>query len=348
MKISDVVGSKDNNYNLIRFIAALVVFINHCFPLTGQHEPFGDYLGMTMGTWAVDIFFITSGFLVTNSLIRTKNAKIFLLSRIIRIYPGLIAAITITIIVIGACFTSLSIWNYLKDTMTIIYFVKGTTLLSGVGMYLPGTFESNPFPNAVNGSLWTLIYEVKMYIFLLLIWLTIKKFSFFNRIQSPFALAIFALMFLSVLYFAFRFLYGLEESHLNRLAYMFFSGAFFYLFKDKILLSHKLFGVAVIALITSVIAGKTAFTLTYVLVIPYILFYIAYVPKGSIRLFNRFGDYSYGIYIYAFPVQQALVAIFPEINTKEMMIYGALAVIPMAMFSWHLIEKNALKLKSQF
>lgn len=348
MKISDVIGSKDNNYNIIRFIAAFVVFINHCFPLTGQREPFGDYQGMTMGTWAVDIFFITSGFLVTNSLIRSKSAKVYLLSRIIRIYPALITAITITIIVIGTCFTSLSVWDYLKDPMTIMYFMKGTTLLSGVGMYLPGVFESNPFPNAVNGSLWTLIYEVKMYIFLLLMWLTIKKFSFFNRIQSPFALAVFVLTFLSGIYFAFRFLHGLEESHLNRLTYMFFSGAFFYLFKNKIVLSHKLFGFAVIALIVSVIAGKTAFTLTYVLVIPYILFYMAYVPKGIVRLFNRFGDYSYGIYIYAFPIQQALVAIFPRIDTKEMMFFGALAIMPMAMLSWHLIEKKALKLKSQF
>ncbi|MDO8654733.1 MAG: hypothetical protein Q7R66_21385, partial [Undibacterium sp.] len=75
------------------------------------------------------------------------------------------------------------------------------------------------------------------------------------------------------------------------------------------------------------------------------LFYLAYLPAGAIRKYNALGDYSYGVYIYAFPVQQALASIYPGIPVPAMLLGSATLTLTLATLSWHLIEKRALHLK---
>lgn len=96
-------------------------------------------------------------------------------------------------------------------------------------------------------------------------------------------------------------------------------------------------------LITTV--NKDEFLLVYLCVLPYIIFYLAYIPEGIIRSFNRLGDYSYGMYIYAFPVQQSISALFPKVSVYSMIALSLLVTLTLAVLSWHLIEVRALKLK---
>ena len=83
----------------------------------------------------------------------------------------------------------------------------------------------------------------------------------------------------------------------------------------------------------------------YIPFIPYIVFYLAYIPKGRIRKFNTIGDYSYGIYIYAFPVQQSIIALFPYVKVYQMVILSLIVTLFLAYLSWQLVEEKAVDLK---
>ena len=172
MKLSNFTQGRDNNFNLIRIVAALAVLITHSFALamgTSDAEPFRQSLGITMGEIAVDIFFIASGFLVTASLLTRQSVIEFVWARVLRIFPALLIMLILTVFGLGVFFTSLSFPSYISDSKTYIYLLKCATLIRGVDFTLPGVFDENPYNNMVNGSLWTMPYEIKMYVILLLI-----------------------------------------------------------------------------------------------------------------------------------------------------------------------------------
>lgn len=177
MKLSNYSQGRDNNFNLIRIIAALAVLVTHSFALaigTADAEPFRKSLGMTMGSIAVDVFFITSGFLVTSSLLNRQSTIEFIWARVLRIFPALIVMLLLTVFVLGVIFTTLPTLTYLSLPQTYIYFAKCATLITGVAYNLPGVFDSNPYKNAVNGSLWTMPHEVRMYAILAIVWFVLR------------------------------------------------------------------------------------------------------------------------------------------------------------------------------
>lgn len=343
MQLSSFTPGKNNNFNLVRIIAALAVLVGHSFALLRQPEPFGQFLGMSLGSMAVDIFFIASGFLVAGSLLLKQSMSEYVLARILRIYPALLTMLLMTVFLLGAFFTSLSLSDYYADSQIYLYLIKCLTLISGAMYYLPGVFDSNPFKGAVNGSLWTLVYEVKMYIFLAMFWLAsslVKQ----NRVKFFEYLIVFSTAVAAVLVFVHHF-YIKDESNAVRLFFMFFSGASYWILKDRVKLTEPIFGVVSIALLASPFINQQVFFVLYQLLIAYILFYLAYIPAGPIRKYNALGDYSYGVYIYAFPVQQAVAALYPGISVMKMVLVSCAVTLTLAVFSWHLIEKKALTLK---
>lgn len=345
-KLADYSQGKDNNFNLIRILAALAVLITHSFVLaTGQpsSEPLRETLGMTMGAIAVDIFFITSGFLVTGSLLARKSAVDFIIARALRIYPALIVVVLITVFGLGIYFTTLPLGAYLFDNKTLAYLVKTSTLVKDVAFNLPGVFDANPYKNAVNGSLWTMPYEIRMYAILVAGWLVLR----FDRIRRPqllqatviVAAAAAGLMVLA------SFAHVVEASRFIKLFFMFFSGAAFYALKDRIPLLPVYFWPALVLLLAAPLLGAQVFGVVYHLTLAYVLFYLAYVPAGPLRKYNLLGDYSYGVYIFAFPVQQSIVALNPGISATTLIFSSGAVTIVLAILSWHLIEKRALSLK---
>jgi len=168
--LADYAVGRDNNFNLMRFIAASLVLLSHSYALTGvAQDPLLAVSGMDFGHLAVDIFFVTSGFLVTGSLIKRADVRAFAGARLLRIVPGLLVANVVTVFVIGAIFTSLPLLDYLgkKDLYRFVF--DNTILVTGdLRWTLPGVFADNPIKDAVNGSLWTLPYEVELYGLLLL------------------------------------------------------------------------------------------------------------------------------------------------------------------------------------
>jgi len=348
--LSEYSKSRDNNFNLLRFVAATLVLYSHSFAIQigdPAAEPLRSSIGMTWGTIAVDIFFVTSGFLIAGSFFNRKSVLAFSWARVLRIFPGLLVANLITVFIIGLAFTKLSLGSYLQNLEIYKFLIKNTLLLvSNIQWLLPGVFVDNPVGAAVNGSLWTLPYELKMYFLLAivaLIFLWVEK-----RIKIPVIKWVFiSLVTITLIIKGYNFY--LNESLLGknfiRLFSFFFIGSLFYLYSDKVLLSGKFSGLLFVLLMLSAI-DPSFFMPVYTLSLPYLIFYIAYVPAGKIRLYNNFGDYSYGMYVYAYPVQQAVMAAYPSASLVEMIIYPFVITLLLAYFSWQLVEKKALALKN--
>lgn len=298
---------------------------------------------MSLGSIAVDMFFTTSGFLVTASLFARQSAIEFILARFLRIFPALLVMLVLTIFGIGVFFTSMPIDSYLSDSRTYIYFLKCSTLIGGITYNLPGVFDENPYKNAVNGSLWTMPHELRMYALLVIIWISLRTAKSF-RLMFFELIIVFAAIISGILVLALHFIDS-QGNTFPKLFFMFFAGSAFYVLKKQIIISNLYFILFIIALSISAIANKHAFFVTYILTTTYILFYIAYIPSGIIRKYNLVSDYSYGMYIYAFPIQQSVAALIPGVSVLIMTIISLTATLLLAIISWHFIERHALDLK---
>lgn len=340
MKLSEIIQGKDNNFNLIRIIAATAVLVTHSFALlTGAStEPLRDLIGMSLGDIAVDVFFITSGFLVGASLFKRGDLVDFWVSRALRIFPGLWAMLALTCFALAAYFSTLPLARYVTAPDLWIYLLKCGTLVTGVVFDLPGVFESNPYPKAVNGSLWSMPFEIWMYMGLASIW-ALTKYTIGDSARNIRYVIGAAFVGAAVL-LTYKHHQG-STGKLAKLIFMFSTGAFYFVMRHRIHVNAKIF-TGLVILLACAMSREAVFFYAYCAFAPYILFYLAYVPKGKIREYNRVGDYSYGLYIYAFPIQQSIAALAPRISILNMVLISAALTLPMAMLSWHVLEKRAL------
>jgi peptidoglycan/LPS O-acetylase OafA/YrhL len=242
MKLSSVTQGRNNNFNLIRIVAALAVLMTHSFVLSSGNpddEPLRQTLGMTLGSIAVDVFFVTSGLLVTASLLRSESVVAFAWSRCLRIFPGLLVMLVLTVFLLGPLFTTLQPASYLLDPRTHAYLIKGATLVTGILDRLPGVFESNPYPASINGSLWTMPYEVRMYVLLAVLWAVVHKAFGFRGAQFTRAVQLLAIL-SGVGLVVGHFISSRDPTFL-RLFFMFFAGAALFVSRERVRLSARFF-----------------------------------------------------------------------------------------------------------
>jgi peptidoglycan/LPS O-acetylase OafA/YrhL len=248
-----------------------------------------------------------------------------------------------TVFGLGLFFTSLSASSYLADSKTHIYLA---TLGLAASYSLPGVFDGNPYKSAVNGALWTLRYEIMMYAILAIVWAALRiikrnRFRIFEfAIVTSAAVAGFLVV---ALHF-----HSSAGGPFIKLFFMFMSGATFYVLKEQIMFSRWLFWLFAFSLLLSAFVNKHAFFVIYVLTIPYVLFTFAYIPSGWIRKYNQVGDCSYGVYIYAFPIQQSVAALVPGVSVLSMLLTSAFVTLVLAVLSWHLIEQRVLLLRERY
>ncbi|MEZ5975052.1 MAG: acyltransferase [Planctomycetota bacterium] len=345
--LADFTDSRDNNFNLLRFLAAGLVLFAHSYPLTGT-EPEPRLGGFGLGYVAVDIFFVTSGLLVTRSLLHRANVVAFAWARFVRIVPALFVAVLLCAYGFGLAFTELPAGEYLRRSEVGTFVFKNTALLAGRIRYeLPGVFEQNPYKGAVNGSLWTLPWEVRMY--LLLAGIGVAG-LFLPRRRRAFALAamILGVAAAGAIANLLQHTVGISEQkflvHGIRLLHVFFLGGAAYVLRRFVPLQHVAFAVAMVALF-ALQGWKPGFHVLYPYLLAYGVLYLAYIPGGFLRGFNRLGDYSYGLYIYAFPVQQAIAALQPGVSMPVMFREASAATLLLAVLSWYLVEKPMLARK---
>lgn len=343
--IQDYSKGRDNNYNLLRFLAAVLVMWSHCFPLLNSER--GDWLtekfNLSFGELAVDVFFVTSGFLITRSFVNGESNSQYLLNRLFRIYPALITSVLLCVFVLGPIFTNLDLKSYLYNFHNYKFLLKNTTLFFGLEWNLEGVFLDNYYPNVINGSLWTLPYELRLYLFICIIGNGVRYFT--NKIitESKVRVGMMILMMLFFTVYIYKYLLEFRIGNSFRLYILFFIGAVYYLFQDKVKLKAT---VAIVMLTTFLLLKYFGIEkishIVYLIILPYLVFYLAYIPKGFCRDFNKFGDYSYGLYIYAFPIQQVIVAIFAKLTEVELFTYSFMITLLIAVLSWHFVEKKAM------
>ncbi|MDU8946300.1 acyltransferase family protein [Ovoidimarina sediminis] len=345
MLISEAIQGRDNNFNLIRFLAATGVLISHAYPLTlgpSAIQPLERIVGEPLGHLSVLTFFAVSGLLITQSFDNSSRFSRWLAARALRIFPALLVVLVLTALILGTSVTNLSLEEYFGATDTLSY-VPSNLSLYFLQPALPGVFTENPFPEAINGSLWTLNHELTCYA-------GVAALGLIGGIASRKLglLLLAAATVFTILIVEFGEVAGLpgRMMALAFLALPFVMGSIVYLLRDRIRLS----GWAVIPLLalafatTSLPFHHTVLSMATV----YTVFYLAYVPAGRVRRFNGLGDYSYGIYIYAFPFQQLGSFLFPGMSPVENMAFALPLTLIAAILSWHLIEAPALRLKTRY
>lgn len=345
MYLGDIARGRDNNFNLIRACAATAVLVSHAWPLTlgpGTPEPFQALTGQTLGTLAVYVFFATSGFLIATSFARRPDPRVFLTARALRLFPGLLVSLLLVAYAMGPRVTTLPAADYLADP-GVAGFVLRNMALVFPAYELPGVFAANPYP-AVEGSIWTLAYEVACYLGVLAAGLLG---AFRDRRRMALCLAVYG-GFWGGLWLVYLITgQGLHPKidDLHRLSLPFATGVLFFVLRDRLVLSAR--GMLAVWAVWGLarIAVPTAADPALVAALAYSTFWLAYVPRGPVLAYNRLGDYSYGIYIYAFPVQGLMVWLFGPMTPWTNIALALPAVLVCAILSWHLVEAPVLGLR---
>ncbi|MGV6825455.1 MAG: acyltransferase family protein [bacterium] len=331
---------RDNNFNLIRMLAAWAVLYSHSYPLTST-RPDNWFAAIHPGTYAVYIFFAISGFLVAKSFDRKQDLRAFVNARLFRIIPALLVVSALSAVLLGWFLTTLDTRTYFSESQTWEY-IYNNALLIHTEYKLPGVFADNPLPNAVNGSLWTLRFEMRMYMIIALAGVLGVLIAGPRR-------WIFSLLFWSW-YLAIQFQpEWLEDTRKARLfgvvALYFYLGAMAYHYRDHLYLN-------IWTVLIALMIGYAGWygplpELAIAIALIYTVFYLAMIPGGWLRHYNRIGDYSYGFYLWAFPVQQTLVFYQPDISAAEMTVLASAITLLFAIASWYVVEKPALQLNAR-
>lgn len=343
MTLFEHAQGRDNNFNLIRFMAAFTVLAVHCQPLLGLPPLTGPAIWFS-GT-AVAVFFLTSGFLITSSLMRRDNIIEFAWARTLRIFPGLWAMLILTVVGLGLFVGKLPASEYFASPVTQDYFTRCATLVNNVRFTLPGLFDDNPYKSVVNGSLWTLPIEWRLYEYLAAAWVVMALKAEWRLWAFRFGAPVVALLYFARAYQEHEILAVRYDTSMS--IFMFFYGASLYCWRRSIELSLIRFLALAGALFLAAFVPRLFF-IVYLLVLPPLTLHFAYLFGGFIRKFNRLGDYSYGLYIYAMPIQQTIVAFFPKLSMLQLIVFSFLPTMVCAVASWHLLEKRALAHKSDF
>ncbi|HDG0627088.1 TPA: acyltransferase [Serratia marcescens] len=343
--IDQFIKRENNNLDLVRILCAYFVIYAHAFVLSPS-EGSNDILykitllgHISFGGLAVKTFFLISGLLVTNSLLANGRIINYVSSRFLRVFPAYALTVIISALIISPWLSTLSPSDYFTSSDVWSYVVK--TLKLDVQYHLPGVFSSNA-SNAVNGSLWTIPMEVKAYSYLLLIYLV-------SLIFGPYKKLFIAFISIVILVEPFTPLKGhlivKSDSPSIYLLYPFFAiGCLLAILKDRAT-TRDLLATAIIALLAFFIVddeiGKTALFYVFSSIL---LLYCASTPyMKRLRIKN---DISYGIYLWAFPIQQVIASIFvasPYINMLISMI--ASSIFAYLSFKW--IESPAMKINKR-
>jgi len=341
MRLGELAQGRDNNFNLIRFLAATAVVLFHCYALTGNWtgEPLWRLAPeLNLGSLGVQSFFVVSGFLVTRSWIERGRLAPFVAARALRIYPALVCATLVTM-ALAAWSSTHPLAAFLADSQTLDYAWR-TASAFAVRDRLPGAFAGNPFPDSVNGSLWTLPVELRLYVAL-----GAAGLAGLLAAKRLLATAVAALVAL----FAARpewFPLAQFGPVTRELALLFALGALAYAWRERIVVSAAA-ALAAVILVAWNPAGLTR-GLLFPPLLAYTLLVAAYHPRLAWPAFNRIGDFSYGLYVYAFPIQQTLARLVPGVEPPALFALSFPVTLAVAMLSWRLVEKPALGLKSRF
>jgi peptidoglycan/LPS O-acetylase OafA/YrhL len=333
--------TRNNNLTIIRLVAAISVTFAHSFALLAGH-PYDLIPGLhsgSFGSLAVAVFFALSGLLITQSYVRSKSAWTYFEARWLRIFPALFFANLVTAVIVSQlvkkqgleAFIDIKNWRYVFGAF---FFDYG---------YYDHAFQNLPL-DSVNGSLWTLTIEFRLYLFVLICGLI----GLFAR--KYFALAIFIILTLAAIFhidfivlkmFPILFHTKTYDPTILSLPLCFGLGSLVFLFRDKVPL---MLTPAIILLMGVIFIDEWLYK---VLAFAYASYVFGFHPKVYLPSLNFRFDLSYGIYVLSFPLQQ--ISIYYKVTESPWLLFLVTMsiVFPLSFCSWYVIEKPALKLKNR-
>jgi peptidoglycan/LPS O-acetylase OafA/YrhL len=341
-RLGAMMAPGDNSFGFLRLLMATAVLISHSYLFqygakTG--EPLTAWTGRSLGEHGVQVFFILSGLMVAQSLDRSRHAVDFAVARVLRIFPALIVCVLLTTFVLGPWVTRYDLADYLTHPDLQGYLLRTLSLSTGAAP-LPGVFEDNPLAARVNTSLWTLKYEVICYAGLGLAGaLGLFRASWRPVVVPALAVFIIAIFLVSP---ADHTAYAVTDT-IRYFSVFFATGVLAYLVKDwlpvRAIYLVPLFAVFVLSIDTALAeAGSAAF-------LGYASLWLATRSFGPVRGFCNRYDLSFGIYIYAGPIQQALIERWPDMSPAGVSMLAAVLVVPLAFLSWTMVERPAMALR---
>ncbi|HTV85446.1 MAG TPA: acyltransferase [Dyella sp.] len=336
----------NNNFDLVRLLAATGVMVSHSFALrTGAGREWGLlFTGReTIGSMAVFAFFLISGMLVTASFIKQRSALRFAASRALRIWPGAIVCALFIAFVVGPVFYNGTLTSYFANATMHRWLLHNATLLGGVMGFdgvLPGVFPHNRIPGFVSGTIWSLPVELECYVMVLALGLLgVLK----SRTATAVAIGLLAFVFFHIAkqpptHLTLAGFFILPPGYSLYPVPFFMLGMLLYTYRDRIVL-HWLPAMVLIALYVANRHDVDGALLLYPAFVYAVLWF------SSLRSLQRLRprhDYSYGIYLYGFVVQQAVEDLFPAWNNFENVALAIPIAAVLAAFSWHFIERPCL------
>lgn len=324
-----------NNFDFLRFALATLVIWSHCFPLLGRgmdwsYAASGQIDG---GSLAVDCFFVLSGFLITQSWLAQPRVSAYARKRALRILPAMVAALVFGALVIGPFVSGIPVGQYLSSSAPWLHFLS-----VALNRYLcvPPVFADNPLPYLLNSPLWSLRYELLCYA---LVPLFVARGGRLGVLATAGAFAT------SWVYFLTRPDDGIP-SMMARLLTCFSAGMLMFLLRERIPYSRAL------AIAAASVLALSFFTAEFRQVFPvagsYLLLFIAFSPRLPLHHFARHGDFSYGLYVFAYPIQQTVVWILgPQISVATCFVLAFAAALVVAVLSWRFVEAPALARKAR-
>ena len=335
--ISDHLASKRDNFLVLRIVAALMVIYGHSFALTRDIGTTDIFLshgwGVYSGDIAVDIFFVISGFMVSGSYLSGSGLFNYMAARLLRIVPAYALILLLSALVIGPMLTTQGVSTYFASPDVLLYVSKNLHFSSDMAWTLPGVFDGHRM-TAINGSLWTLPAEMRMY-------LLVAALGVFGLLGNRMlGLAAVAALFLAALVNP-----QLLPLHTDwvRLGGFFCIGILAQLFKEHIQIRHN--AMLALAVLTYISYHTASYHWLLAVSIAYFCFWFAY--RTPLIGLEKFGDPSYGIYLWGWPAQQIALSLKPDMTPLVNFIVAMVFAVAMGYASWHGIERPALSLKGR-
>ncbi|KQC34140.1 hypothetical protein AAU57_12960 [Nonlabens sp. YIK11] len=336
---------RSNNFDFLRFVFAILVVISHSYPLSGTAETSQWIVQLTGGQTnyaaiGLNGFFVISGFFIYRSFDRSPSIWVFLRKRALRIFPGLFVVLLLSVMMVPLVYEGDVPLLHNRDWFTYLPYNLSLYGFQGV---VSGVFDDN-FYHAINGSLWTIRYEFTLYLCISVFFLVQG-----NQLLIRTTLLITSLLMLvGYLFFKNQLgpvsLLGLVGYNILNLGTFFVLGSLLgtFVFEQYV---RWVFMLGLLVLLVVSIYFNLYDLFKHVLFTPLILM-IGFLTVRGISKFGKWGDASYGIYIYSFPIQQLLVYYFAP-NVTVLIGWSVPLSIIFGILSWHLIEKRALKLKNK-
>jgi peptidoglycan/LPS O-acetylase OafA/YrhL len=348
-------GGFGPRFNLVRIVLAYGVLLWHTVAIATNSA--SDVLQTVIwpAIFAVlPMFFSLSGFLVAGSALRLPIRE-YILNRAFRIVPALGVDIFLCALVLGPVFTTYALEAYFTNSAFYVYFAN---IFGWISYELPGVFEGSPYPRVVNGALWTVPYEIACYA----IMSGLIVLGLMRRPLVTLCLTVLIPLVAIVLHVAgYQASSGSFQKAANFFLFTkgaslipaFLLGACLYLLKDHIVYSPLLAGMFLIIFVgVGFYANPSSYTNPIFISLAtfplcYIVVQLGLMKLPTSKTFER-GDYSYGVYLYHFPILQAMQQVFDFDAWWKLALAGSIIVTIFAVFSWHIIEKPILKQRKRF